>query len=190
MEFIQNKDAPEALNVFHCTDNPEWKLRPIVIEHSEYAWMRKPLGALWATPTDATWGWPEWCEAEDFYCKPYRVHLTLDASRIYVIDSETDLLNMPWIEETDLPFLTRPDFAALLTDGCAAIWLTEQGQAATRWTLPYNLYGWDCECVAIIDDDCILNWYHTGENKDERSGKTGHDLSDQSAQDPVRPQGG
>lgn len=36
-----------------------------------------------------------------------------------------------------------------------AIYLTARGQRATHLSFPRNLYGWDCECVFILNPKCV-----------------------------------
>ena len=51
-------------------------------------------------------------------------------------------------------FLIGIDFEKMLSDGIDAIYLTEKGEQETRFESP-GLYGWDCECVLVMNPDCI-----------------------------------
>ena len=48
-----------------------------------------------------------------------------------------------------------PDYEAMITDGVDAIYLTERGQRETSYSVPANLYGYDCESVLVMNPDCI-----------------------------------
>ena len=47
------------------------------------------------------------------------------------------------------------DFEAMVQRGIEGIYLTEKGQIDTRWTSPRSLYGWDCETILILNENCI-----------------------------------
>jgi hypothetical protein len=111
----------------------------------------KPMGGLWASPVDATYGWREWCEAESFGNLSNCFTFEFDGN-VFAIDSLDDAKRMPWTTYRGL--LTHPDFEKMLKMGYDAIHLTERGQIATRFGEP-SLYGWDCECVLVMNPDCV-----------------------------------
>ena len=106
----------------------------------------KPTGGLWASPVDASYGWRDWCEQESFgdLSTSFRVWFT---GNILVIDCYEDLRKLPWQETVGRSI---PDYEQIAQSGVDAIHLTERGQWATRLSAP-SLYGWDCECVLIIN---------------------------------------
>lgn len=124
------------------------KIRPIINIGRE-----KPAGGLWTSPTSSKYGWADWCiDAEYYDCSKkdsFIVQLKSN-SRVCIIDSLEDLLELPLIGE----FKDKLDFELLATM-CDAIWLTEQGQKETHLSYPVNLYGWDCESVLIMNPKCI-----------------------------------
>lgn len=112
----------------------------------------KPKGGLWASPINAEFGWREWCNTENFG--------NLETSFIFKfsgdtlkIDSERDLYNFPW-EWNEI--YENPNFEKIEKSGCDAIWLTENGMRSTHLSMPRNLYGWDCECVLILNKKGIV----------------------------------
>ena len=112
----------------------------------------KPLGGLWSSPVNSECGWKDWCKSENFG--------DLNSSFIFgikgnvlKIDSESDLEKMPWIKSTS--YFEFPDFEKMMKSGIDAIWLTENGQWATRMSRPRDLYGWDCETVFVMNPKCI-----------------------------------
>ena len=60
-------------------------------------YLNKPLGGLWASPTDSKWGWKDWCLSERFnvssLAHSFEFKLS-DTARIYVIDNEDDLVRI------------------------------------------------------------------------------------------------
>ena len=117
----------------------------------------KPEGGLWTSPFNEKEGseWIHWCNSEHFaiYKKGYILKPKKN-SKFAVIDSLDDLITMleryeySYIKETNYPELYRGklDFEKLMKDGYDGIYLTSEGQWATRLTTP-SLYGWDCETV-------------------------------------------
>lgn len=116
---------------------------------------RKPTGGLWTS----TWlgaaelsGWAEWCRIEDFgavECDAWLLTPDADAE-VYTVDTYSDLAylhhcygNSRRIGDSDL-FECYLDWP-LVAERFAGVHLTDEGQWRTRLTMPYDLYGWDCE---------------------------------------------
>ena len=109
----------------------------------------KPKGGLWASPVNAAWGWREWCKIEEFGDISNNFTFVFDGN-VFVIDSISSAASMPWIDHDK-----SIDFEKMLELGYDAIYLTEKGQKETRFSTP-SLYGWDCECVLIMNPECIF----------------------------------
>ena len=138
----------------------------------------KPMGGLWASPINARYGWKEWCTKEQFaVCDiSNSCQLVIDGN-IMVIDSVKDMDKMPMQREeinskaksyyygsagtVRVPAKSRtlittfPDFERMVKRGIDAIYLTEKGESETRYSKPRSLYGWDCECVLILNKGII-----------------------------------
>lgn len=115
----------------------------------------KPRGGLWCSPVDSEWGWSDWCKAEEFARGSLKKHFYVEFNgTLLVIDSVADLDQFPWIEDQGMHFIT---FQAMCCDGFAfdAIHLTIRGEQETRLTRPWSLYGWDCECVLVMNPASI-----------------------------------
>ena len=125
------------------------KFRPI----SDIPFMNKPSGGLWTSPLNSDWGWKDWCKAEDFGNLSQSFLVDFEGS-LLKIDGYDDMLKLPWIENRGIHFVS---FQALCAGGFYfdAIHLTVRGEQKTRFTFPKNLYGWDCECVLVINPDSI-----------------------------------
>lgn len=112
----------------------------------------KPEGGLWASPVGSSYGWREWCEAESFGNLSHNFTFEFEGN-VFVINSCADATRMPWIEEHR--YIKYPDFEKMVSLGYDAIFLTENGQVETRFGEP-SLYGWDCECVLVMNPSGVL----------------------------------
>ena len=119
----------------------------------------KPTGGLWTSPVDSEYGWGTWCNNENFRAceddNKFILQLNRDA-KIYKIDSLADLEKLPHIGMPHVPIsmMCFPDFEQI-AKSYDAIWLTVEGQWATRMSHPKNLYGWDCESVLLLNSKCF-----------------------------------
>lgn len=138
-------------------------------------WWNKPFGGFWACPIETN-EWKEWSMSERFRLKRLksRMFLKLTSKRICKIDSLRDLKNkFDWLPvDQTLPEVLRtnkPDFEKM-AQKYDAIFLTSKGQARTRLTHDYNLYGWDCECVLVLNPNKIkqLNKWQIKKNQLEK----------------------
>lgn len=127
--------------------------------------MMKPSGGLWTSPLrpDGTGrlvsGWIRWCEDNSFAAPAAPVTLIIPdpSARIAVVDSHADLLGLETAyRDHDEALLNVSPRVWPLVDWVAmsrevdAVWLTDDGQWATRFTQP-GLYGWDCETVLWLN---------------------------------------
>lgn len=112
----------------------------------------KPKGGLWASPLHAKFGWREWCKSENFGDLTSSFKFTF-AGNILKVDSLSVLDDIPW--GTAFRCLEYPDFEELCKNKIDAVWLTDSGFNETHLSMPRNLYGWDCECVLIMNPQGI-----------------------------------
>lgn len=120
----------------------------------------KPLGGLWTSPINSVNSWREWCERENFSTerlkKSFRIEISTE--HLLVIDSYDDFKQKmldPYTTRISLYNITFFDMKELPKqyDG---IWLTARGEYETRFSQPYNLYGWDCETVLLFNEKPII----------------------------------
>ena len=145
---------------------PHWVPSHFVFPENLPAFV-KPKGGLWASPVDSNYGWKEWCQQEEFHTGSLKHWFVFEfTGRIMTINTETDLKKMCFRSVIDIPYLQMqfPDFEELAkkTD---AIYLTETGQWKTRLLMGPNLYGWDCECVLILNPAGVIK--EIGSSADE-----------------------
>lgn len=153
------------MKVIHYTEDTEWKLRKIEIAN-EFLWC-KPKGGIWTSPVGSNYGWDVWCKDEGFrdIDKYIKVELEIEvfeSDNLIIIDKKEDLDKLNW-EPSRIPgmkfmFKDYIDFVGMKNRGIDCIWLTEEGQWKTRLIFPRNLYGWDCECVLVLNERCIKSW--------------------------------
>ena len=124
----------------------------------------KPEGGLWGSPEDAKYGWAEWCAAQEFReCRKdnsFKFSLKGDAKILY-INSIRDLEPLPKAknEPLQIHMWVCLDFEQLVRDGIDAIELDLSGEKRTetrREGLYYQLYGWDCDSLLVLNKDMIV----------------------------------
>lgn len=124
------------------------------VKNAKYGWVKPDSGGLWCSPVDSKYGWKEWCKENNFRDCDESISFTLEINhnaRVLKIDSYSDLARLPHINNDNFNDPRRYlDFEKLCLH-YDAIWLTEKGQWETRLTEPYQLYGWDCESVLIMN---------------------------------------
>jgi len=124
----------------------------------------KPHGGLWACPVDSNHSWKQWCEGNNFnieHLKDYFNFTLKDNARILVIDSPDDMkekfiFQKPKKEYDPVELMSKwnIDFLAM-SKIYDVIYLTEKGEVTTRFHSNYNLYGWDCESILILNKNII-----------------------------------
>lgn len=141
---LQTDHAELRLVTYGCGDGyRSGKFQPI--RNREFV---RPNGGLWASPVGCDWGWRERCLAEEFGDLTTQFGFVF-RGEVLRIDSFADAVAMPW-QDSPSPICNWPDYEVMQRVGVDAIHLTEDGQDATRFSRP-SLYGWDCECVLIMN---------------------------------------
>lgn len=115
----------------------------------------KPTGGLWASRTDAKYGWKHWCEKEDFYdCREDNSFMfsISDKANILYINCVEDVKKLPDQKtDLDLTCIKTVDFEQLIADGIDAI----EFNISNDLGLYMALYGWDCDSTLILNPDII-----------------------------------
>ena len=120
---------------------------------------RKPGRVWWGSPVDATFGWAEWCEQEEYgnydFSRPILWHLKPEA-KVFEIDWD-EVSNPESALSGYIIYVDYIDFAKMRYDGIAAVELMDAciGHAYINHTeVIFN--GWDCESIAILDPSMIV----------------------------------
>lgn len=118
--------------------------------------MTKPYGGFWASPKDAKWGWKDWCEAEEFReCKESNAFcFTLrDDAHVLTIVSTEQVRSIPQQNNERFRTLWQAfDFETLVNSGVDAV----EVSLSADWNLYYELYGWDCDSILIMNPEIIV----------------------------------
>ena len=117
-------------------------------------WFTKPSGGLWASRKDGKCTWKDWCTAEEFHLDQFDswFEFTLkDDARILELSNVAKLDDLPkwrkreyeWVATTyylDFEEISKHYDAIEITDISKLYWA---------------LYGWDCNCILILNPDII-----------------------------------
>jgi hypothetical protein len=126
---------------------------------NEHCWV-KPNGGLWASPVDAKFGWKDWCEAEMFRdCdedNSFRFTLTEDSNVCHLYSVE-DLHKLPRQSNCYIVSNYCIDFEKLIEMGYDAVelHLSDDIETGLGNGLYWELYGWDCDSIVILNPDII-----------------------------------
>lgn len=128
---------------------------------SNRIYFNKPHGGLWASPCDSDCNWHEWCMGNDFRIErlnDYFIFTTKADTRILTIKDHNDLVRLKQ-NGLCLDFSSYyssaindfyPNFKKLLDIGYDAI------EVYIRDTIYWDLYGWDCDSLLVLNPDCIV----------------------------------
>lgn len=154
--------------VEHYTDNRYWEPMSVTIDCTPFS--IKPNGALYTSPVGSNHSWSAWCAENNYGKGSYRVEIEIDPSRLFIVSGYDSMMRLPWEVTEACKTLNHINYSKLILDGFTGVWLTEHGEYITR--LPpgtRNLYGWDCETVAIMDTSIILKYRHGGSDEWQRA---------------------
>ena len=130
------------------------------VRNKEFPFVKPEVGTgLWASPVDAEYGWKEAATDMGFFedragSDKHFIFELAPHTRILTINSLADLMPLPIVISryaTGGEF----DFEAIAKE-YDVMYLTTQGQTATRMSHPRNLYGWDCECILVLNQGVII----------------------------------
>lgn len=122
----------------------------------------KPLGGFWASRLDATFGWKEWCEREDFrVCDSNESFqfVLKEGARVEVIHDLAKLRSLPILTISEgLSQTYNIDFEKCRNTGIDAIelcWYGDEWKEVAKDDLYFALYGWDCDSIVILNPDIV-----------------------------------
>ena len=131
---------------------------------TNYGAMNKPHGGLWASPVGAEHSWYEWVKDNQFYPKRLELNFEFELSpdaRVLELTPE-NVWHLPmqkdapeWIiERSELrPFgmIVGVDFETL-----AQKYDVLECSLTEHPSLYWSLYGWDCDCILVMNPDMIV----------------------------------
>lgn len=113
----------------------------------------KPNGGLWASNVNAEYGWKDWCTENDFReCNEensFKFKLK-SGTKVLKIDSKNILKELPTV---NIPYnfsWVNLDFEEIKKsyDAIEVLISNDDG-------LYYDLYGWDCDSLLVLNKECI-----------------------------------
>ena len=117
----------------------------------------KPKGGLWASDVEAEHGWKDWCEAEEFRdCKEENSFsfVLSDNAKVLYIDSIDDLKVLPKVDDKfGMNFLS---WVLLDFEKLAETYDAVEVSISSDFDLYYQLYGWDCDSIVIMNPDVVV----------------------------------
>lgn len=117
----------------------------------------KPKGGLWASDTEAEYGWKDWCEAEEFRdCKKddsFSFVLS-DNAKVLYINSVDDLKALP--KADDKFGMNFSSWILLDFEKLAETYDAVEVSISSDFDLYYQLYGWDCDSIVIMNPDIVV----------------------------------
>ena len=123
------------------------------------AWV-KPIGGFWASKIDDRYGWKQWCDDNEFWNGPVEkiprfIFSINDSANVVTINTLEDLLTLPECEHLDGLSMDQYyiDFEKCLEQGIDAIDVPDIH--ADRDLIYWALYGWDCNCILILNPNVI-----------------------------------
>jgi hypothetical protein len=129
------------------------------VKNADYGWVKPDCGGLWGSPVGSECGWKQWNETSHFTecdeSNAFRFDLTPDA-RILHLYSADDLKDLPKIEPEIKMQAVFLDFEAIVKE-YDAIWLHLSEDRTPDWErgLYWLLYGWDCDCILVLNSDVV-----------------------------------
>lgn len=118
-------------------------------------WGNKPRGGLWASRTDAKYGWKQWNNESGFTtCREDNAFMfkISDKANVLYINCVEDVHLLPDQKvDLELTCFKTVDFEQLMSDGIDAIELN----LSNDQYLYNTLYGWDCDSILILNPNII-----------------------------------
>ena len=113
----------------------------------------KPHGGLWASNINAKYGWKEWCRENNFrkcsYDDSFKFKLK-SGTKVLRIDKAKTLKELPIIDSPYKFSWINLDFEKI-KENYDAIEVLISADHQLYW----DLYGWDCDSLLILNKDCI-----------------------------------
>ena len=113
----------------------------------------KPIGGLWCCRCGQKQTWKNWNEHSNFAKCEEKNSFTFSIAKdtkVLVINSSEELASCGFIKTLEHGIITL-DFERILSKGIGALEVNISRDQNLYW----DLYGWDCDSVLILDPDCI-----------------------------------
>ena len=131
---------------------------------TNFEFLNKPLGGLWASPVDAERGWRDWVEGNNFYperlSQSFEFELSQEARVLELTPDNVWELSLQkdipiWMDERDrrssLGMVTGVDFEVLAQE-----YDVLECSLSENPSLYWSLYGWDCDYILVMNPDVVV----------------------------------
>lgn len=154
----------EKIVFVHYDDMPFDRNSILPIQNTPFTGFTKPYGGFWASREDASFGWKEWCQREEFdgFSDNHVFRFTLkDTANVVTLSTMEQFEALPKRADSELKskYIPTPiDFEECLRQGIDAIelcWYGEEYKGVRNGNLYFALHGWDCDCILILNPDVI-----------------------------------
>lgn len=149
--------------VTYWREHKNGKFDPKLIETNLSCLICKPTKAFWGSPVNATFGWKEWCEGDDYehdFSNPIYWRLK-EGSKILTVNMEdvTDPKSMLYLyAHLDCGgMLNYFDFRKMREDGIDAVELMDANighLCINRLERMFN--AWDCESIVLLNPSKLI----------------------------------
>lgn len=124
----------------------------------------KPIGGLWASRKNATFGWKDWCAAEEFReCTDDNSFdfVIKDGSNVATVSNLLQLQQLPKMEicRRSGVYNYNIDFEKCVQAGIEAIelcWYGDEFRNISSGDLHFALLGWDCDSIVVLNPDAVI----------------------------------
>lgn len=161
MSNVSSCDSPVYIHYGAKKFNPS---RNFPVKNNLAYVSAKPVGGLWASRENASWGWKQWCENNDFgkcnESNSFKFRLK-DGCNIFIIHLRKELETLPekdWLLKLCLGNCYYIDFEKCIEMGIDAIelcWYGEEYNGQAEDNMYYALYGWDCDSILVLNPDIV-----------------------------------
>ena len=116
----------------------------------------KPIGGLWASPTNTDFGWKDWCKSEDFReCdeeNSFKFKLK-EGSKVLLVNKLSDVDQYITQDSIYCSMCQNLNFEKMIDDGYDAIELIHGDNYSG---LHFSLFNsWDCDSICVFNPDSI-----------------------------------
>lgn len=131
---------------------------------TNFEFLNKPRGGLWASPVDAERSWHDWVKDNEFY--PKRLELSFE----FELSENARVLELTPDNVWELPLVKNlPEFmtARDRKNPCGMVMGVDFEALAQEYdvlscslsenpSLYWSLYGWDCDCILVLNPEVIV----------------------------------
>ena len=124
---------------------------------NEICWV-KPKGGLWASRKDDEFGWINWCRKEEFRLDSFDrfFEFTLkNGAKVLVLEDPDQLDFLPTTNSPDRPYNKYDRYSTCDLDFEKLEKKYDAIELKNSWKFHWPLYGWDCNCILIMNPDIV-----------------------------------